>query len=119
MARTGELLSANAEYAASFEKGHLPMPPSRRFAVVTCMDALLPVADGLDESSDGSVVVGGGVWTQAGGLQPPIRSLGGGTGAYSEGVSPDGVAPSSAGRVRRTASSTHSACATGSVRTPD
>lgn len=51
---------------------------------------LLQLADGLDESSDGSVVVGGGVWTQSGGLQPPIGSLGGGGGAYSEGVSPDG-----------------------------
>jgi carbonic anhydrase len=37
-----EVLAANAAYAASFgEKGKLPMPPARRFAVLTCMDARL------------------------------------------------------------------------------
>ncbi len=40
-----EVLSANAEYAAGFgEKGNLPMPPGRRFAVLTCMDARLDPA---------------------------------------------------------------------------
>ena len=37
-----EVLAANAAYAASFgDKGKLPMPPARRFAVLTCMDARL------------------------------------------------------------------------------
>ncbi len=36
-----ELLSANERYAATFDKGTLPMPPGRRFAVLTCMDARL------------------------------------------------------------------------------
>ena len=33
---------ANAErYAASFDKGDLPMPPAKHTAVVACMDARL------------------------------------------------------------------------------
>ena len=40
-----EVLAANAAYAESFgEKGKLPMPPGRRFAVLTCMDARLDPA---------------------------------------------------------------------------
>ena len=38
-----ELVKDNESYAADFDKGGLPMPPSRHVAVVTCMDArLLP-----------------------------------------------------------------------------
>lgn len=46
-----ELLQANAEYASRFDRGDLPMPPARRVAVVTCMDArILPSrALGLEE----------------------------------------------------------------------
>ncbi len=40
-----EVLSANREYAANFDdKGNLPLPPSRRFAILTCMDARLDPA---------------------------------------------------------------------------
>ncbi len=40
-----EVLSANAEYVAEFEdKGNLPMPPGRNFAILTCMDARLDPA---------------------------------------------------------------------------
>lgn len=40
-----EVLAANENYAASFgEKGKLPMPPGRRFAILTCMDARLDPA---------------------------------------------------------------------------
>ncbi|MEZ5540574.1 MAG: carbonic anhydrase [Pseudomonadota bacterium] len=40
-----EVLSANAGYAANFgDKGRLPMPPGRRFAILTCMDARLDPA---------------------------------------------------------------------------
>lgn len=40
-----EVLSANQSYAASFgDKGALPMPPGRRFAILTCMDARLDPA---------------------------------------------------------------------------
>ena len=40
-----EVLSANAEYVAGFaNKGNLPMPPGRGFAILTCMDARLDPA---------------------------------------------------------------------------
>ena len=40
-----EVLSANAEYIAAFDdKGNLPMPPGRSFAILTCMDARLDPA---------------------------------------------------------------------------
>ncbi len=46
-----EVLIANRDYAASFDKGDLPMPPGRRFAILTCMDARLDPAKyaGLSE----------------------------------------------------------------------
>src|ERR671917_796573 len=40
-----EVLSANREYAANFDdKGNLPLPPGRHFAILTCMDARLDPA---------------------------------------------------------------------------
>ncbi len=36
-----ELLRNNETYAASFDKGHLGMPPTKKVAVVACMDARL------------------------------------------------------------------------------
>jgi len=40
-----EVLEANAKYSAQFgEKGKLAIPPARRFAVLTCMDARLDPA---------------------------------------------------------------------------
>lgn len=40
-----EVLQANAKYAADFgEKGKLALPPARRFAILTCMDARLDPA---------------------------------------------------------------------------
>jgi carbonic anhydrase len=36
-----ELLAANQRYSASFDRGDLPMPPGRKLAVLTCMDARL------------------------------------------------------------------------------
>ncbi len=46
-----EVLEANRDYVADFDKGHLPMPPGRRFAILTCMDARLDPAKyaGLSE----------------------------------------------------------------------
>jgi len=39
------VLKANGQYAASFgDKGTLAMPPARRFAILTCMDARLDPA---------------------------------------------------------------------------
>jgi len=40
-----EVLAANAKYTENFgDKGNLPLPPSRRFAILTCMDARLDPA---------------------------------------------------------------------------
>ena len=47
MAVVPELLAANARYAAGFDKGDLPMPPGRRVAILTCMDARLDPAKAL------------------------------------------------------------------------
>jgi carbonic anhydrase len=46
-----ELLRANETYARTFDRGDLPLPPSRRLTVLTCMDArILPSrALGLEE----------------------------------------------------------------------
>jgi carbonic anhydrase len=41
----GEVLAANVSYAKSFgDKAKLAMPPARRFAILTCMDARLDPA---------------------------------------------------------------------------
>src|SRR5918911_1183693 len=40
-----EILAANERYAAAFgEKGKLALPPARRFAILTCMDARIDPA---------------------------------------------------------------------------
>lgn len=40
-----EVLAANRSYAGNFgDKANLPMPPGRRFAILTCMDARLDPA---------------------------------------------------------------------------
>jgi carbonic anhydrase len=47
-----QVLEANARYASSFgDKGKLALPPARRFAVLTCMDARIDPAQmlGLEE----------------------------------------------------------------------
>lgn len=36
--------AASAEYAASFDKGHLALPPAKKYLVVTCMDARIDPA---------------------------------------------------------------------------
>src|ERR1700745_2854558 len=67
-----ELGQANETYAAGFRKGELPMPPARKFAVVTCMDARLDPAAFLGlEEGDAHVI------RNAGGLvnDETIRSL--------------------------------------------
>ncbi|HXY85079.1 MAG TPA: carbonic anhydrase [Gaiellaceae bacterium] len=67
-----EILSANEDYASSFTKGELPIPPARRFAVVTCMDARIDPARALGlEEGDAHVI------RNAGGLvsDDALRSL--------------------------------------------
>ena len=67
-----EILAANESYATRFTKGQLPMPPARRFAVVTCMDARLDPAKflGLEEGDAHVIRNAGGVVTE-----DVIRSL--------------------------------------------
>ncbi|GFF26488.1 uncharacterized protein Mb1315 [Aspergillus udagawae] len=47
MTNIADIEAANAQYAASFIKGHLPIPPKRKLAVVTCMDARIDVFSAL------------------------------------------------------------------------
>jgi carbonic anhydrase len=57
MAATDEFLEANTRYAAQFTKGHLPMPPGRKVAVLACMDARLDPARALGlEEGDAHVI---------------------------------------------------------------
>ena len=41
MSVTDELLANAEKYAATFDKGDLPLPPARHVAIVACMDARL------------------------------------------------------------------------------
>lgn len=52
-----EFEQANKKYAASFTQGDLPLPPARKVAVVTCMDARLHPAKVLGlELGDAHVI---------------------------------------------------------------
>jgi carbonic anhydrase len=54
---TDEFLAANAQYAAGFAKGELPVPPGRRAAVLVCMDARIDPAKALGlEEGDAHVI---------------------------------------------------------------
>ena len=72
MTVTDELLRNNADFASSFAKGDLPMPPGKGLAVVACMDARLNVYAllGLQEGEAHVIRNAGGVVTE-----DVIRSL--------------------------------------------
>jgi carbonic anhydrase len=72
MSVTDELIANNEAYAASFDKGDLPMPPGKKVAVVACMDARLNVYGmlGLSEGEAHVIRNAGGVVTD-----DEIRSL--------------------------------------------
>jgi carbonic anhydrase len=72
MSVTDELLQNNEAYAASFDKGDLPMPPAKKVAVVACMDARLNPFGilGLQEGDAHVIRNAGGVVTD-----DEIRSL--------------------------------------------
>jgi carbonic anhydrase len=63
MTETDTLLENNESYAASFDKGDLPLPPGRKVAVLACMDARLDPAKalGLDEGDAHVIRNAGGV----------------------------------------------------------
>ncbi|KAF8805588.1 carbonic anhydrase [Phlegmacium glaucopus] len=44
MASYQELILKNERYASTFDKGNLPLPPSKKLVVVTCMDARIDPA---------------------------------------------------------------------------
>ncbi|WP_069804559.1 beta-class carbonic anhydrase [Thermogemmatispora onikobensis] len=66
-----ELLAANERYASTFQKGELPLPPARRLAIVTCMDARIDPARilGLEEGDAHVIRNAGGRTAEA------LRSL--------------------------------------------
>lgn len=66
MSEIDELLRRNEAYAASFGHGHLPIAPSRRLAIVTCMDARIDVHRilGLREGKAHILRNAGGVVTE-------------------------------------------------------
>jgi carbonic anhydrase len=71
MSVSDELVQANAEYAKTFDRGDLPMPPARRLAVVTCMDARIDPARQLGLKEGDAHVI-----RNAGGLaRDALRSL--------------------------------------------
>ena len=52
-----EIRTANDAYAEGFTKGDLPMPPGRKFTVITCMDSRLDPAKSLGlEEGDAHVI---------------------------------------------------------------
>ena len=72
MSTTDDLLANVDAYAASFDKGDLPMPPARKVAIVACMDARLNPYGllGLQEGDAHVIRNAGGVVTD-----DTIRSL--------------------------------------------
>jgi carbonic anhydrase len=72
MSATDDLLANNEVYAASFDKGDLPLPPAKGVVVLACMDARLDPARALGlEEGDAHVIrnAGGAVTEDA------IRSI--------------------------------------------
>jgi carbonic anhydrase len=72
MSVTDDLLANAERYAASFDKGDLPLPPAKKVAVLACMDArLIPTRVlGLEEGDAHVIRNAGGVVTD-----DEIRSL--------------------------------------------
>src|SRR6201989_1183536 len=72
MSITDDVLGNAEQYASSFDKGDLPMPPGKKLAVVACMDArLIPTKVlGLEEGDAHVIRNAGGVVTD-----DAIRSL--------------------------------------------
>ena len=57
MSSTDDLLANNADYAESFDKADLPLPPARKTAIVACMDARLNVYGALGLSEGDAHVI--------------------------------------------------------------
>jgi carbonic anhydrase len=72
MSTIDELLENNQRYSQAFDKADLPLPPAKKVAIVTCMDARLSpyVMLGLEEGDAHVIRNAGGVVTD-----DEIRSL--------------------------------------------
>jgi carbonic anhydrase len=72
MSATEDVLRNNAEYASSFDRGDLPLPPGKGLVVLACMDARLDPARilGLEEGDAHVIRNAGGVVSE-----DAIRSL--------------------------------------------
>jgi carbonic anhydrase len=72
MAELNKILAANEEYSKDFKHWNLPSPPSRKLAVLACMDARLTVEDflGLNTGEAHIIRNAGGIATD-----DAIRSL--------------------------------------------
>jgi len=71
MAVIDELIEANSQYAKKFDKGGLAMPPRRKVAILTCMDARIVPSRALGlEEGDAHVIRNAG-----GRAKDALRSL--------------------------------------------
>ena len=72
MTATDDLLANNERYAQTFDKADVPLPPAKKMAIITCMDARLSpyVMLGLEEGDAHVIRNAGGVVTD-----DEIRSL--------------------------------------------
>jgi carbonic anhydrase len=72
MVELNKLLEANEKYSSSFKFGDLQIPPSRKLAVLACMDARLIVENFLGLNTGDSHIIrnAGGIATD-----DAIRSL--------------------------------------------
>ena len=65
MTELNKMLSANEAFSKDFKHGNLPIPPSRKLAILACMDARLTVEDflGLDTGDAHIIRNAGGIAT--------------------------------------------------------
>lgn len=72
MTELNKILSANEKFSSDFKHGNLSIPPSRKLAILACMDARLNVEDvfGLDTGDAHIIRNAGGIATD-----DAIRSL--------------------------------------------
>ena len=72
MSVTDEVIAANRHYAADFQLGDLTMPPTRKLAIVACMDARMTVESMLGLKTGEAHIIrnAGGIVTE-----DAVRSL--------------------------------------------
>jgi carbonic anhydrase len=65
MTELNKILTANEEFSKYFKHGKLPIPPSRKLAILACMDARLTVEHflGLDTGDAHIIRNAGGIAT--------------------------------------------------------